>query len=126
MSAVESEGGMGPPLVVAGVGPSVEGGGEAGVVLANELDVGSTGTVGSSGVVTASVTSSSGPWKVSPRAAEHKNLQFSSRRQLDGHDVQRMVFCHCTDSFWGTQSQSPHSSFHSTHTWSRTDIYSVI
>lgn len=57
------------------------------MVLANELAVGSTGVVGSSGIVTVSVTSSSGPWKVSPRAAEHKNLQFSSRRQLDGHDV---------------------------------------
>lgn len=87
MPAAESEGGAGPPVVVSGIGPSVEGGVEAGVVLANELDVGPTVVVGSSGIVTASVTSSSGPWKVSPRAAEHRSLQFSSRRQLDGHDV---------------------------------------
>ena len=103
----------------AGVGPCVVvGGGEttAAVVLKVGATVVATG-------VTVSVASSSAS-KVSPRATEGGGKFHQMRNKTFDH-LFMVTCCSSTDSFWGTRSQSLHSSFHSTHTWSRTGISSV-
>lgn len=111
----------------AAVGPCVEFD-EEGEVTRTVLKVG----VRAVAKVAPVTVGSSVPSNVSPRATEKRrdvwvDIKKNSTHQIINSLFSEMVIFSCnTDFFWGRQCRSLHSSFHSTRTWSHTDICSVV